>query len=73
MDIGAIGKMMAVCGVLLVVVGVLLMFGSKIPWLGKLPGDICIEKKYVTFYVPLTTSILVSIVISCILYLMNRR
>lgn len=46
--------------------------GSRIPFLGKLPGDILIQKKNFTFYFPLATSIIVSVVLSLILYLISR-
>ncbi|EKT87309.1 DUF2905 domain-containing protein [Leptospira santarosai] len=56
-------------------VGLLILYGNKIPflnYLGKLPGDLRIEKENFRFYFPLTTSILVSILISLILFLIQK-
>jgi hypothetical protein len=59
--LGALGKMLVLLGVLIVLVGLFLMMGDKIPWIGRLPGDIVIKKEKFTFYFPLTTCILVSL------------
>ena len=68
-----IAKTLIIFGVILVGVGLLLTFFNKIPYLGKLPGDILIQKKNFTFYFPLATSILISIVLSLIFWLWSRR
>ena len=60
-------------GIVFVVVGLALSLVGKIPWLGKLPGDILIKKENTVFYFPLTTCILVSIILSFILYLWQHR
>ncbi len=65
-------KMIIILGIVLVVIGLLLLFAQKIPFLGKLPGDILIRKEHFTFYFPLATSIILSIVISLILYLIGK-
>jgi uncharacterized protein HemY len=67
------GKLLIVFGVLLIVIGGLLVFAGKIPWLGKLPGDILIQKKNFTFYFPLTTSIILSIILTLLFYFLFRR
>jgi hypothetical protein len=67
-----LGKMLIVFGVILVVVGVVLILAPKIPWLGKLPGDITYRGERFTFYFPLATCILISILLSLILYLFRR-
>ena len=64
---------MIIIGVVIVVVGVVLMLGAKIPWLGRLPGDFSYKGKNFTFYFPLGTSILISIVLTLILWLISRR
>jgi hypothetical protein len=46
---------------------------GKIPWLGRLPGDIYIERRNFTFFFPLTTSILISVILSLVVYLLSRR
>jgi hypothetical protein len=68
-----IGKTLIIFGIVLIGVGLLLFFMHKIPFLGKLPGDIYIQRKNFTFYFPLATSILVSFVLSFIFWLWSRR
>ncbi len=65
-------KIIILLGVVLAAIGVAMLFIEKIPFLGKLPGDILIKKEHFTFYFPLTTSILVSIIISLILYFFGK-
>lgn len=69
---GALGKLFILLGVLIVVIGLLLLIGEKIPWLGKLPGDTIIRKERFTFYFPLTTSILISILLT-LLFMIFRK
>ena len=66
------GKLMIYAGIFLVVLGVLFFLGDKIPFIGKLPGDIYIKKKIFTFYFPFVTSILLSLLISLIIYLFRK-
>ena len=66
------GKTLIYIGILLVVIGVLFLFGAKMPWLGRLPGDLIIERGGSTFYFPLTTCILISVIISLVLYFFRR-
>jgi hypothetical protein len=72
-----LGKMLLGFGVLLVILGgILLLAGNlsgKVPWLGRLPGDIYIERGHWKFYFPLATSILVSIILTLIFSLFGRR
>jgi hypothetical protein len=68
-----IGKTLVIFGIILIAAGLLFTFFNKIPYLGKLPGDILIQKKNFTFYFPLATSILVSIILSLIFWLWPRR
>jgi membrane protein implicated in regulation of membrane protease activity len=68
-----LGRLLIVFGVLLVIAGLLLTLGGRIPWLGRLPGDIHIERGSWTFYFPIATSLLVSVVLSLLLYLIGRR
>jgi len=69
----SIGKILILSGLVLIVVGIVFTLGAKVPWFGRLPGDICVQKKNFTFYFPLTTSIIISIVLSLILILLRRR
>ncbi len=68
-----IGKTLIIFGVILLGLGLILTFMNKIPFIGRLPGDILIQKKNFTFYFPLATSILVSIILSLIFWLWSRR
>ncbi len=68
-----LGKTLIIFGSILLLAGLFLVFGSKIPFIGKLPGDIYVEKKNLSFYFPITTSILISIILSIIFHLWSRR
>lgn len=68
-----IGKYVFYAGILLAIVGgILWLAGDKLNWLGNLPGDIRIEKENVKVYIPFTTMILVSILLSLILWLVKK-
>jgi hypothetical protein len=67
-----LGKMLIIFGVIMALAGVVLLLAPKIPWLGKLPGDITYHGKGFTFYFPLGTCILLSILLSLILYLFRK-
>jgi hypothetical protein len=67
-----LGRFLMIIGVILVLVGLALWLSPKIPWLGRLPGDIVIKRENFTFYFPLATSILISIILSLILYLFRK-
>ena len=65
---------MIVCGLILLVLGVLVTLGQRLPIrLGRLPGDIVIRGKNSVFYFPIVTSLLLSIVLSLVLWIFNRR
>lgn len=66
------GKTLILFGIVLVVIGGLLSLAGKVPWLGHLPGDITIERGRFSFYFPLTTCILISVIISLVLYFFRR-
>jgi hypothetical protein len=57
-----------IIGIVIFIIGILLMFFNKIPFLGKLPGDIVIKKNNFTIYFPLVTSIVLSILLSILFY-----
>jgi hypothetical protein len=69
---GPLGKMLILLGVFIILVGVLLLVGEKIPWIGRLPGDILIKKEKFTFYFPITTSILISIILTLLFTLFRK-
>ena len=67
-----LGKVLIYAGIALVVLGLLFSLSGIIPWLGHLPGDITIQRERFTFYFPLTTCLLISIIITVVLYLFRR-
>jgi hypothetical protein len=71
-DLQPLGRFLIVAGLSLVVLGVVLTLGPRIPFLGQLPGDIRIERDNVTIFIPLGTMLLVSLVLTIVLNLFNR-
>jgi hypothetical protein len=70
---GGMGRTLIILGLVLVAAGVLVSLGDKLPVrLGRLPGDIVYRGKNSTFYFPLMTSIVLSVVLSLVLWLFNR-
>ena len=65
------GKTLIVIGVILLVIGMIVEFSNKIPFIGRLPGDIVIEKKNLKFYFPIATSLLVSIILTLLFMLIR--
>jgi len=69
---GPLGKLLILLGVFIILVGLFLLLGEKIPWVGRLPGDIIIRKKNFTFYFPIVTSILISIILTLFFMLFRK-
>jgi len=67
-----LGKTLIVAGLLLVAVGLFLTFGGKLNFIGKLPGDIRIERDNFSFFFPLATCLLVSLLLSLVFWLFRR-
>ena len=69
------GKILLAVGLVIAGLGILFMLSGKVPlcWFGRLPGDFSFKGKNFTFYFPLATSILVSILLSLILWLISRK
>jgi hypothetical protein len=67
-----LARALIVLGVILVVVGLALLLVPKIPWLGKLPGDIVVKRENFSFYFPLGTCILISVILSLIFWLFRK-
>jgi hypothetical protein len=67
-----IGKVLIIVGLIIVGLGLLLAFGGRIPFLGKLPGDILIKKDGFSFYFPVVTFLLISAVLTIIINLIFR-
>ncbi|MDK2979029.1 MAG: hypothetical protein PWP52_1743 [Bacteroidales bacterium] len=68
-----IGKIIIVIGIFLIILGIIFyVFSDNLQWFGNLPGDIKIKKEHFTFYAPITSMILISIIISFILWLISK-
>lgn len=68
-----IGRLLVITGIVIAAVGGLLMVSGKVPWLGRLPGDIMIQKRNFTFYFPLATSIILSLLLTLIFWIIGRK
>ncbi len=70
-----LGKILLIIGLLIALAGLVLMVVGKIPlpWLGRLPGDFIFKRRNFTFYFPLATSLLISLVLTLILWLIGRK
>ena len=69
----SLARMLILSGLILAVVGGLILFVGKVPFIGRLPGDIYIQRKNFSFYFPLTTSILLSVLLTILFSLFRRR
>jgi uncharacterized membrane protein len=65
------GKFLIIAGVVLVALGLLLTAGGKLSFLGRLPGDIAYKGKHVTFYFPVVTCLVLSVVLTLVLWLVS--
>jgi hypothetical protein len=68
-----VGKMLVAFGLLITLAGVVLVLVGRVPWIGRLPGDIHVERGGFTFYAPLATSLVLSLVLTLLLYVVGRR
>ena len=66
------GKLFVVLGIIFIVMGLAFMFGDKIPYVGRLPGDIFIRKERFSFYFPITTSIIISIILTILFSIFKK-
>jgi Protein of unknown function (DUF2905) len=71
-DVSGIGRLLIISGVSLLIVGIVLMLGGKIPFLGRLPGDIVIRKDGFTFFAPIITMLIISVVLTILLNIIFR-
>jgi hypothetical protein len=67
-----LGKILIIVGIIFVVLGFFLILGDKIPWIGKLPGDIYIKRERFSFYFPIVTCIIISIILTLLFSLFRR-
>jgi len=68
-----VAKLLIAVGILVTLVGVVLLLVGRVPWLGRLPGDVYVERGNWRFYFPLATSLLLSVVLSLLVWLFGRR
>ena len=68
-----LGKSLVVIGLLIALIGVVLLLVGRVPWLGRLPGDIYIQRGNWSFYFPVVTSIVVSVLLTLLFWLFGRR
>jgi len=68
-----IAKLFIIFGVISVIAGLLILFGLRIPFLGKLPGDIYVKKENFTLYFPLATSLIASVALSLIFWIFRSK
>ena len=68
-----IGKTLIVLGLFVALAGLVLVFVGRVPWIGRLPGDIHVQRGNWSFYFPLGTSILLSLLLTLLFWLIGRR
>ena len=68
-----LGKSLVLIGLLIVLVGAVLMLAGRVPWLGRLPGDIYVQRGNWSFYFPVVTSLVVSVLLTLLFWLFGRR
>jgi len=69
---GALGKLLIITGSFFVLAGVVVLAADRLPWVGRLPGDVTIRRDGFTLYFPLATSLLASAILTLLLYLFRR-
>jgi len=72
-ELNPLGKILIFFGVILILIGGVILLAGRIPWIGRLPGDIFIQRKNFSFYFPIATSIIISIILTLIFSLLGRR
>ena len=68
-----LGKSLVVIGLVIAVVGVVVMLAGRVPWLGRLPGDIYVQRGGWSFYFPVVTSLVLSVLLTLLFWLFGRR
>ncbi len=68
-----LGQTLIIIGLVIVAAGIIVMLAPRVPFLGRLPGDIYYKKDNFVFYFPVATSILISVIASLVLYFLTRR
>jgi len=68
-----LGRLLIVLGVVIAMLGVVIVMVGRVPWLGRLPGDIHVERGNWSFHFPIVTSLLLSLVLTLLFYFIGRR
>jgi hypothetical protein len=68
----ALGKLLIILGAVIILIGIGVLFAHKIPYIGRLPGDVYLKRNNFTFYFPITTSIIVSILLTLVFWLFRK-
>jgi hypothetical protein len=71
--VSELGRALVALGIVIVAIGVVLLLAGRVPWIGRLPGDVHVQRGNWTFYFPLGTSVLLSLVLTLVLWLIGRR
>ena len=71
-DLQSLGRALMFFGVILVGFGLVLLVAPKVPWIGRLPGDVLIRREHFSFYFPLASCLLASVLLSLLLWLVGR-
>ncbi len=69
---GGLGKLLILFGLLIAAIGIILTIGEKIPFIGRLPGDIYVKRERFSFYFPITTCLIISILLTIFFSLFRR-
>jgi thiosulfate reductase cytochrome b subunit len=69
----SLGRFLVLLGVLLIILGLVLTLAGKIPWIGRLPGDIRVQRENFSFHFPIVTCVILSIILTLLLNLLGRR
>jgi len=70
--LGSLGKILIIFGAVIAGIGLIMILGDKIPWIGRLPGDIIIKRDKFTFYFPLMTCIIISLLLTLLFSLFRK-
>ena len=72
MDVSGLGKLLVIAGLVAVAVGAVLILGPKVPWLGRLPGDLVVRREGFTLFFPLASMIVASVLLTILVNLFFR-
>ncbi len=69
---GEIGRWLIGAGVIICIVGVVFLVAGRVPWLGRLPGDIVIEREHFSMFIPITTMLIISLILTIVVNIIAR-